>query len=168
MKIEHPAAFHFILQDDIYLLNRDKATIRAVSCQPMPVVETKPAGFRYLGGNKKNFLVIVHYHDAEHITDNHLEVLQNIFKRLGYDLGDIAIINRMTRAEANLSELMAYFNPQKLLMLGEDAMPAGAGSLSLNTISRIGDCNSLRSYSFAEMMDDQEKKKAFWEKMKPL
>jgi len=168
VKIEDPAALRFILQDDIFLLNQDKAALMGSSRPPVPVVETKPAGFNYLGGNKKGFLVIVHYPEMDFIADNHLGALQNILKRLEYGMDDVAIFNRANHTEANLNDLTGYFSPQKLLLLGENAIPAGVENLSLNIAGQINNCNSLYSYSFDEMMDDQEKKKVFWDKLKQL
>lgn len=168
MKVEDPAAFRFIFQDDIYLLNQDKNTFVEAVCEPTPVVETEPAGFNYLGGNKKSFLVVVHYPDVEFIADSHFEALQNILKRLEYSLDDIAILNLANYAETLFNDLTGYFKPEKLLLLGEKAAPGGFEKLALNMPARLNNCNALFSYSFDEMMDDQEKKKAFWEKMKQL
>lgn len=133
---------------------------------PPPDAKTDAVSFNYLGGNKKNFLVVVHYIEIEFIAAPHLEALQNILKRLGYDLDDIAILNLANYAGAGSNDLTEYFNPQKLLVLGEKAAPGGIEKLTLNTPAQLNNCTALFSFSFDEMMDNVENKKAFWEKMK--
>jgi len=72
MKVENPVALRFILQDEIYLLNDDKAAYSLNAAQPAiqqpvveeivpvadpvshsPATETQPVNFNYLGGHKK-------------------------------------------------------------------------------------------------------------------
>ena len=166
MKIENPAAFGFIMQDDIFLLNEDRAGFANPAVLPPPDVKTAAVSFNYLGGNKKNFLVVVHYPEIEFIDAPHLEALQNIFKRLQYTLDDIAILNLANYAEAGFNDLTQYFDPQKLLLLGEKATPNGIKKLTLNRPAQLNNCNILFSFSFDEMMDNPENKRAFWEKMK--
>ena len=166
MKIENPAAFSFIMLEDIFLLNKDKTGIANPFALPPPDAKTVVTGFNYLGSNKKKFLVVVHYPGIEFIAALHLEALQNILKRLDHTLEDIAVLNLANYAETGFDDLMEYFNPQKLLVLGEKALPNGTETLTLNMPAKINDCTALLSFSFDEMMDNLENKKAFWEKMK--
>ncbi len=173
MKVENPAAFSFILQDDIYLLDADKLTCSVPKAEPVietPVIkiETPPIKFNYLGGHKKNFLVIVHYPSKEFIEENHLTALENVFKRLGLSLDDVAIFNRANYSDFDFKKLMGYFKPQKLLLLGKLSLPGGIETLTLNKPQKLGDLQTLYSFSFDEMMDSNENKKAFWEQMKQL
>lgn len=164
MKAESPAALRFILQDDIYLLQNDKTYTAEKS--PGPVVETPPAKLNYLGKYKKGFLVMVHYPGHEFIAGAHLTALENILKRKDHTIDDVAIVNMATAALANLDELLAYFNPKKLLLLGKDALPANMEAVTLNEPKQVAGCIALYSFSFDDMIDNTENKKAFWEQMK--
>ena len=167
MKVETPAALRFIIQEDIYLLPGDKT-----SPQPQPVsapVEQTPVTiFKYLGANKKGFLILVNYTDQEFIADEHLTALKNILSRKEYVVDDIAILNLARHNDVGFEQMVAHFNPQKLLVLGKSAMPANMVPLPFNEIGSAGNCTALYSFSFDEMMDNTENKKAFWEKMKNL
>lgn len=121
-----------------------------------------------MGSNKKNFLVVVYYPTLEFIDNNHLVALENILKRLGFSLDDAAIFNKATHNELTIKQLIDFFKPQKLLLLGRQAMPDGLGPLTLNKLQRINNCHTLFSFSFDEMMDNNEHKKIFWEQMKLL
>jgi hypothetical protein len=185
MKIENPVAFSFIMPDDLYLLNKDKTIATATAgtaatatagttatatapATSAPMIETPPLNFNFMGGNKKNLLVITHYHELEFISESHLTALENILKRLEFSLDDAAIFNIAKHIDVNHQQVLDFFKPQKLLLLGENALPAGIGKLTLNQPQQFNNCNTLFSFSFDEMMDSNENKKAFWEQMKKL
>jgi len=177
VKTENPAALHFILQDDIFLLKQDREAYinvalpveQPVTQAPPPVVvETKQNEFNYLGGNKKSFLITVYYPGTDFMADAHLTALQNTLKRLGFELDDVAILNLANHTEADHGTISGFFNPKKMLMMGKSALPKSIGPIKLNEHQTQGNCAMLFSFSFDEMMDSNEYKKAFWEQMKLL
>jgi len=177
VKTENSAALHFILQDDIFLLNKDRETYSHTAlpveqpvkqAEPLVVVETKQVVFNYLGGNKKNFLITVHYPGIDFMADAHLTALQNTLKRLGFELGDIAILNLANHADTDNETISNFFNPNKMLLMGKSALPKNISPLKLNEQQTQGNCAMLFSFSFDEMMDSNDYKKAFWEQMKLL
>ena len=183
MNIENPRAFSFIMQDDIYLLDADKqlyassaqqaaATVaaepEAVYVAPLPVKETQPLNFNYLGGNKKNFCVLVHYPEHDFMHEKHLAALEATIGRLGFTREDVAIFNRAQYPDAVFELISAFFKPQKLLILGSSSLPVDIGSIALNTQKIINNHPTLFTFSFDEMMDSVENKKAFWEQIKLL
>lgn len=189
MNVENPAAFRFLMHDDIYLLPGDKV-IYSVSAINAPVTEAQPIpevvvtplvsvtlpataappvlNFKYLGGFKKKLLIVVHYDNVEFIDAQHLTAIENILKRLGLTLDDAAIFNRATAVNTSFEQLSSFFGPEKWLILGTDALPPGIESLELNKPKLLNNRNCLYSYSFAAMMDHVEYKKIFWEQMKQL
>ena len=185
MTVENPMAYSFIMQDDIYLLNADKeqysqpqevAAPSAVAepepiyapVAPAPVIAPEPVSFKYLGGNKKGFLVITHYPEHDFMHDKHLAALESTLTRLGFNRDDIAIVNRVHYTDAYFDVLAAFFSPKKLLILGKQAIPAKMEALELNKLKQSGSLTALLTFSFDEMMDSVEHKKAFWEQMKQL
>ncbi|MBB6108284.1 hypothetical protein SAMN05421821_102479 [Mucilaginibacter lappiensis] len=190
MKVENPVALRFILQDELYLLNTDKAFYEEretpppiiersepeIKTQPIEIVpqEAKPEtktpepAFNYLGKNLKNFLILVHYPHQEFIADAHLAALQNILKRKEFELDDVVILNMAKYSTTTIAQLAAFFKPVKLLLLGQAAIPQGMTALALNTPKTSGSRTALYSFSFDEMMDSVDNKKIFWELMKAL
>ncbi|MDB5015338.1 MAG: hypothetical protein JWQ84_170 [Mucilaginibacter sp.] len=173
MKVENPVAFSFIMQDDLYLLNKEKAAFEVISI-PLPVVElafqpvieTVTVNFNYLGGHKKNILVIVHYSEVEFMPERHLAALESTLKRLEISLDDTAVLNRAAHPEASFDQLTAFFKPQKLLILGNSALPPGLVKIERNRPLQLNNYPALFTFGFDEMMDSNENKKAFWEQMK--
>jgi hypothetical protein len=199
MKVENPNAYQFFMQDEIYLLEKDKGiksspevpdaifttlpetkppvaetpvlaepnTANAPAA-PEPVLETPKASFNYLGNNNKNFLILVNYPTDEFIAPHHLTALENILKRKEMAISDVAIVNTNHTPGVTFEQLNTYFKSAKLLILGEQALPAGIGKVTLNHPFTLNNCTALYSYSFGEMMDINDHKKAFWEQMKKL
>jgi hypothetical protein len=193
VKVENPVALRFILPDELYLLKADKAayenpsvaepeiagpaveptpvillkpTPTPVISPPAPVVVTPPVGFNYMGKNLKRFLVLTHYPNLEFIDDAHLTALTNIIKRKGLEVNDIAIVNIATYPDAKYDDLQQFFKSAKVLILGKNALPVGIPTLTLNAPQSLGASSGLFSFSFGDMMDNVEYKKAFWEQVK--
>jgi hypothetical protein len=167
VKIENPLAFRYILSDDVYLLNNDKPQFIRIAAEEN--INGPPAlNFDYLGGNKKNFLVIVHYGAAKFMDDQHLSALTNTLKRLNFELDDIAIFNISGNDAIGFQAIADFFKPQRLLILGKNALPQGNGTLPFNNIATVANCRTLHTFSFSQMMDNTENKKTFWEQMKQL
>jgi len=166
MKIENPAALRFIMQEDIYLLPTDKTEQSAAIATP--VTTTKVNDINYLGGYKKGFLIVAHYNNEAYMAAAHRTALESILKRMEYNLDDVAIFNRFTYPEADFEHMQTYFNPQKLLLLGKNALPANLPPLTFNQPQKINGYPALYTFSFDEMMDNTPNKKAFWEQVKNL
>lgn len=132
MKVENPVALRFILQDELYLLNTDKAFYEEreipppiieefkpeisepeIKTQPIeiapqatkPEVKTPEPAFNYLGKNLKSFLILVHYPNQEFIADAHLAALQNILKRKEFELDDVVILNMAKYSTTTIAQL---------------------------------------------------------------
>ncbi|MGZ3757484.1 MAG: hypothetical protein ACXVAY_05950 [Mucilaginibacter sp.] len=189
MKIENPAAYRFIIDEDIYLLNNDKAVladikhevieqpvtvaISAIPSTPVTVAESPVEKlpvieFKYLGKHQKKFLILVHYTGHEFIDDAHLTALTNILKRKELAIDDVAILNLARHNNATFEQVTGFFKPQKLLFMGKISLLNGMEPLPHNQPKVVKDYTLLYSYSFDEMMDNNDLKKAFWEQVKNL
>ncbi|TSD63907.1 hypothetical protein FFF34_015180 [Inquilinus sp. KBS0705] len=173
MKVDNPNAYRFILEDEIYLLEKDKVSRPQPVPQPVaptPVIEIKTPDvvFNYMGKNNKAFLILVNYSGEQFIPAAHLTALENILKGKQLGLDDVAIFNLNNYADTGIDQLTQYFKPAKLLVLGQNAMPNGISTLTLNQPTQIGGIAALYSFGFDDMMDNVANKKAFWEQMKKL
>ena len=178
MKIENPLAYSFILQEDLYLLDNDKQlhpatasplpAIEAIPVLPEPDIKTTLLNFNYLGENKKGFLIIVYYKLPGFMDEAHLTALTAVLARLQYTIDDVAILNLAHYAGYASNTFIDFFKPQKFLLLGAQALPAGLESIELNKPQKVNGLPALFSFNFEEMMTDNEKKKSFWEQMKQL
>ncbi len=187
MNIDNPAALHFIMQDDIFLLKREKdlyerarevavaevvaapvvvATEASVTAVSEPVKQTPP--IKYRGNNKNGYVVLVHYPGIEWMHDAHLSALENTLKRKGIEPADVAIINMAVNDGITYEDFTTQMKPLKLLLMGKEALPAGIAAVKFNQLHPLPNCTALFTFSFGEMMDSNENKKIFWEQMRAL
>ena len=166
MKVEDTNALRFILHDELYLLNEDKS-LYSGSPKPQPEIQTPQPVFNYLGSNKKNFLILVSYNEYEFIKDEHLTALEAVLGRIGYTLEDVAIFNQ-AKHDSNFEQVLAYFQPKMLVILGKAAILSGMADQKLNSIEKSLGLDTLYTFSFDEMMANVDNKKAFWEQIKNL
>ena len=164
MKVEDPAAFRFIINEDIYLLSHDK---EHQSKKVVKEAESVPFSFNYEGKNSKNFLILTYYPNQEAISAPHFAALQAILLRKGYQPDEVAILN-IALNNADVNAITGYFNPEKLLILGEKAIPGGMPAPQFNRLQPVAGCNILLSFCFDDMMENTDNKRAFWEQMKSL
>ncbi len=169
MIVENPLSYSFIFQDDIFLLNSDKQSFRdspAPNAQGPSLLETPIPGYNYLGGFKKKLLIVTHYPGADFMDQTHLGALESTLKRLSHELEDIAIFNLAGYQDAEFEALAGFFAPQKMLFLGENALPKGVAPPPFNKPGALNGSHALLTFSFDEMMSNNENKKAFWDQMK--
>jgi len=166
VKVEDNNALRFILQDEIYLLDEDKPLYTGTPKAP-PEIQTPQAVFNYLGANKKNFLILVSYSEHEFIKHEHLTALEAVLGRIGYNREDVAIFNQ-AKHDSSFEQLLAYFQPKMLVILGEAAIPTGLTNPKFNSVEKSTDLDTLYTFSFDEMMTTVENKKTFWEQIKNL
>ena len=196
VNIDNPAALQFIMQDDIFLLKSEKdmfsnraaieervaeavaaeekiaepaQTVKAVEVTPVLQQPVKQAPvIKYRGSNKSGYVVLVHYPTHEWMADAHLSALENTLKRKSIEPADIAIINMALHNGLLYEDVSAQLKPQKLLLMGKAALPAGMAAVNYNQLHQLAGITTLYTFSFDEMMDSNENKKIFWEQMKVL
>nr|WP_213490287.1 hypothetical protein [Mucilaginibacter sp. Bleaf8] len=129
-------------------------------------IKTPKREFKYLGSNKKHFLVICHYPQEQFMADAHLKALESTLSRISFTQDDIALLNIATCAGTDFKQLTSFFSPEKLLILGAQARPANFPEVALNAVQTINDCIALYTFGFDEMMGHKENTKAFWNQIK--
>ncbi len=173
MKVESGQALRFILQDEIYLLNEDKLNYANPDNQQAPAPQLQPKTvtpnpvFNYLGANKKHFLVLTYYTGHDFIADDHLAALESVLGRKDHSREDVAILN-VAKNSSEYSELLAHFKPQTILILGQQATPAGIDQPEFNQVEKRDGVTLLYTFAFDAMMSNVDNKKAFWEQVKSL
>ena len=167
LKAEDPKALRFIFQDELYLLNGEKH-LYSTLIAPETELETPEADFNYLGSNKKNFLILVHYTGHEFMEDTHLKALESTLGRMGYNRDDVAIINLAKHPFADHGQLSAYFEPRTFVLLGKEVIPPNFSPPQFNLAENRDGLRILHTFSFDEMMSNNDHKKAFWEQIKTL
>lgn len=82
-------------------------------------------GWKWLGNNEKNILVVVNHAEAVYLPDEELELLKNILGACKLSLGDVAIVNLNNQNTAGWKELTGYLKSKIVLLF--DVEPSGWG-----------------------------------------
>ncbi len=167
MKIDNPIAYPYFIGNEVYILASEKEALKN-NVSEISEVSEAVISFNYQGNNKKNFLVITNYPDQDFIAPNHTTALENTLKRLGFEMDDLAILNSANYPKIVFNELLKFFNPTRILILGNSAMPEIETAIPFNKCFRYQNIHILLTFSFNEMMDNTDDKKLFWEQMKQL
>lgn len=77
---------------------------------------TRPVTF--LGGNRKNILVFVHYDDTDYLPEGQLAFLSSILKACQLTLEDIAIIN-LGKTPQSMDHFIETMKPAAMLVFGQ-------------------------------------------------
>jgi len=82
------------------------------------IVETKSeASSKFLGGNKKNILILAKSDDAVFVNDRQLSFLTKLLEACKMNIGDVAIVNHANNP-INISEIKNQFSPKSIILFG--------------------------------------------------
>ena len=189
MLAETPAALRYILPNDVYLLRSEKeaaghyiaaigpcisegagialtAAAGNVVAEPATVYDKPEDPFNYHGGYQKKILVLVHYPAHEIMEPAHQTALMAALTRLDICIDDIALLNTGKLTGVELTVIENFFKPEKLLVLGKAALPAGLTPPAVNQCFNSTVCKVLYTFAFDEMLGNKDNTRAFWEQMK--
>jgi hypothetical protein len=157
---------------DLYhssLIDTDETIVSQVVAD---TIEDKPAdhpGWKWLGENRKNILIIVNYTDAVHLPDNDLVFLTGIIGACKLSMADVAVVNLNNHPEASYKELVAFFKSKIVLLFAVE--PASFGlpmSFPHFQIQPFAGNSFLFSPSLKELENDKVLKSKLWVCLKRL
>lgn len=127
------------------------------------------SGWKSLGENQKNILVIVRYADAVHIPDKELDFLTTMLGACKLSLADVAILNLNNHPEASYKELTTFFKTKIVLLF--DIEPSAFG-LPMNfphyQLQAFANATFLYAPSLSELENDKVQKSKLWVCLKRL
>ena len=157
---------------DLYhasLIDPDETPVNQVVAD---MTENKPAGlpgWKWLGENGKNVLIIVSNSDAVHLPDNDLVFLTGILGACKLSMADVAVVNLNNHPEASYKELAAFFKSKIVLLFAVE--PASFGlpmSFPHFQIQPFAGNSFLFSPSLKELENDKILKSKLWVCLKRL
>lgn len=82
-------------------------------------------GWKHLGNNNKNILIVVNHTDVTHLPDEELGFLTAILSACKLNLGDVAIINMNNYSDKTHRDFISHFNSRIILLFGYDPLSFG-------------------------------------------
>lgn len=118
--------------------------------ETITVEKDKTTPVQYLGKNKKNITILVHYPSDVYLPEEQLTFLSNILQACGLSIGDIAIVNTAMRTtdvttiltELETSKLLVFRNIPLLNIPGEPFTITKTGNVAILTAPTLETMNS--------------------------
>lgn len=193
-----PIALRYLMSETLFDLGEEQATAPAALSSasadsvdaPAASTDSEPVSFTnkkpelsFLGQNSSGFLFV--FQDStmlgqHRLPEAEMEAFEKILAALKLSLANIALINAAGPDGPTAAQLVAFFRPLKVVLLGTQISLIESQKIwpeltlhqihtpTLSTRESDPAPQVLHSYSFAEMMDDVAKKRTFWTQLKAL
>jgi hypothetical protein len=171
-------ALRLFFTDDFYLVNEpsiiwglpqeEQLPINKVSEQASPIavieaVELKPQlNFQFLGGNKRNILILVNDKDHDVSDDPGKELLRKIVKSINLVTADFALLNYAKYQGASFEDFKGYFNSSLVFSFGVAAAEMGLIDHPMHSVVSEGNVRLIFSHELRKLDADIILKKSLW------
>lgn len=125
--------------------------------------------FKFLGGNKKNVLVVVHYPEAAHLPDRQLTFLTRLLAACHLHLGDVAILNFFHHNASEFNSIISFFKPKSVLLFGTEPATFGTPLLfPAYQVQAYQEAVYLFTPALGELENDKLQKSKLWVCLKKI
>jgi hypothetical protein len=140
--------------------------INAVEEFPVIVDEAAPSSspaWKWLGGNRKNILVVVRHKSVPHLPENELSVLTGMLTACQLSLADVAIVNISCQPSSGYKEVITQFNSRIVFLFGVEPATFGL-PMSFPHFQVQGFANSSFLFipDLSELENDKVLKSKLW------
>jgi hypothetical protein len=136
---------------------------------PVPPVHKISEGFKYLGNNKKNILLLMKYPDSVYMPEPALQFVTGVLGACKLSLDDVAIINLAVNPDTTYKEVISFFKSRVVMLF--DIEPSSIG-LPINfphfQLQAFTGNTFLYSPSLEEIENNKDLKTKLWYCLKRL
>jgi hypothetical protein len=120
-------------------------------------------GWKYLGNNGKNILILVKYDNSVHLPDEQLSFLINMLSACKIGVADVAIMNLNNHPEASYKELLDHFKSKIVFLYGVEPAVIGLPiSFPHFQVQSFSNCTFLFTPGLEELDKDKVLKSKLW------
>ncbi|PWS27408.1 hypothetical protein DHW03_07285 [Pedobacter yonginense] len=137
----------------------------------LPQIVEEPATpivFKYLGGNQKSVLILVHDTLNDVSTERGRDLLRKIVKAIELTTPDFALVNYANHLGADFTTLHQFFKPQVMLSFGVNADSLKLNVTWQNEIIQHQSTKLIFAPNLDDLEIDQEAKISLWTHLKKL
>ncbi len=131
--------------------------------EPVPVKT-----FKFLGGNQKSVLILVHDEQNEVSTEQGRTLLRNIVKAINLSTPDFALINYAHNKGTDFTELHQFFKPTLMLVFGLAPTDLKMDLIWANEIVLHQNTRMIFAPNLHQLDGDLTAKKMLWANIKSL
>lgn len=134
-----------------------------VASTPVAVTEPPATGWKFLGNNLKNIVIVVRSGEAVHLPDEELGFLTNMLTACKLGLADVAIVNFEKHPGKTYKDFLDEFRARAVLLFGvtpaEFNLPV---NFPLFQVQTLGNSTFLYTEPLGRMKDDPLLKSKLW------
>ena len=123
----------------------------------------------FLGGCRKNILILVKDSTALHLNDKEIEFLAGILSACKLSMADVALVNTFLWTEDDFSSYSTKLNPRVIILFDVDAkkiaLPIQLENYKIETKNKT---EHLAAPSLKYIAENKEEKKKLWECLKTI
>ncbi|MGZ8556911.1 MAG: hypothetical protein ACXWWC_01190 [Chitinophagaceae bacterium] len=124
---------------------------------------TFDTGWKYLGNNQKNILIVVNYENVLHLPDEELTFLTNMLTACKLNLGDVAIVNKNNYKETAYKDFRDEFKSKIIFLFGIEPSVFGLPvSFPFFQVQSLAGCTFLYTPSLEENRNDSLLRSKLW------
>ncbi|MGX5688648.1 hypothetical protein [Arcticibacter tournemirensis] len=168
LKTSHPLALHFLMTEDIFSVDELQDAAPAVTAPSTEKEEESMPVFDYQGENNRYMLLLHDNPNQKLMPSGELDTLTTILLAKKMEIKDVAIVNIAQYPSVTWRQLKEYFACNSLVLLGVTPRRLQLNEIPQNAVTSFEGMNVLFTYSFAEMLNNNDRKRAFWNEMKKL
>lgn len=127
-----------------------------------------PKGFKYLGGNQKSVLILVHDKMNDVSTEQGRDLLRKIVKAVALGTSDFALLNYANYLGTDFIELHQFFKPQIMLSFGVEALNLKLNLTWQNEIILHETTKMIFAPNLHDLDSDINAKKSLWGNLQKL
>lgn len=175
----HPIALSLLLNEDIYVFKKETlekdALVEETTSAEVEINEQKAeetvipeaiSSFKYLGENNQYVLVIVKDDEAEFLNETDKIFLLKILAAKKLELKDIAILNIAKQEACTFENLKSFFACNRILTFGINPSILKMEGLKSNVAQEYNGVKFLGTWSLRQMVNDDAKKRTYWQVLK--
>jgi hypothetical protein len=130
---------------------------------PVPATEPPATGWKFLGNNLRNIVIVVRSGEAVHLPDEELSFLTNMLTACKLGLADVAIVNLERHPGKAYKDFLDEFRARTVLLFG---VSPSAFNLPVNfplfQVQVLANCTFLYTEPLGRMKDDPLLKSKLW------
>lgn len=157
-----PIALRYLMTEPVFTVGHESPA--DIADKP----EAPAVDFVFYGKNKRRFLFLTNDGQHQWMSTAGLDAFTKTLTALKCSIDDVALLNLATLATLpKKEELVSFFNPTVIVLLGVSPEPLGLGAL----LTAVNDCSGISVFqtgTFDEMLVDAEMKRRFWTTIKTL
>jgi hypothetical protein len=135
----------------------------SISSKAAPAIAATDTGWKHLGDNKKNILLVVNHTGITHLPDDELNFITAILSACKLDLGDVAIVNLNNYPAYSYKDFIGHFNSRNVLLFGMDPVSFGLPvDFPQFQVQSVAKTTFLYSPTLAEIKEDKLFKSKLW------